>query len=297
MTRPRIVAVTFLGPLVVGAFGCSLFVNLDGYAGSLGSDASPEASEAEASDASDGGHVDAPGDAPSEQVGDAPGETRDAPGVDTGDAGGGEAGCGPDGTSCGDGGVCVGGKCGSCTTKFEPPQAAEPMFPSNAAWFCNGNTNVACSGTPLLDAVLAKDGNEAESQLGSGSQAFTQSIDATGFFSGSTSIPSGSLIQGIQVRIYKWASGTQLVFDSVVQLINGGTGTIGTNMAMTGTAWPATDDVTNYGCANCTWSVAGGLTYADVTAQSFGVRVIAKNTSSTPTAYVDSIAMGITYCH
>jgi hypothetical protein len=296
MTRARVLAVACIGALVFEGVACSLFVNLDGYAGSPGADASPEANDA--SGASEGGQADAPVDAPSEKIGDAPGEARDAPGVDTGDAGDGEAGCGANGNPCGDGGVCVGGKCGTCTTtKYEPPQAAAAFFSSNAPWFCNGNTNVACSGTPLLDAVKATDMNEAESQLGSGSQALTQSIDATGFFSVSPSpVPSGSLIQGVQVRVYKWASGTQLVFDSVVQLVSMGSA-VGTNMPTTTTAWPALEDVTSYGCATCTWSVAGGLTSAEVTDSSFGVRVIAKNTSSAPTAYVDSIAMAITYCH
>ena len=111
------------------------------------------------------------------------------------------------------------------------------------------------------------------------------------------SIPSNATINGVQVTIGRFASGS-VVRDNVVQLIIGGTQT-GNNKAVTGngTDWPtgAANEATRlYGGVSDLWGTA--LTAAQVNASNFGVALVARNTSgNTRTASVDYIQIAVTY--
>ncbi len=274
--------------------GCSLFVSLDGYEGDASTDVQQASSQDAPADApTDGTVVDASADG---AVVDVRADTPDALIPDTGESGG---GCGPDGTACGDGGTCVGGKCGSCTTTtYLPPQAvSSATLGSSACWFCFGPTSTTCC-TPsqLLSGVKSDDGTQVRTDLSTGSMLTSQSIDATGFVS-TGQIPAGALIQGVEVKIYKWESGTCSVIDSTVQLIKGGN-PLGANQPVTSSCWPGSVDFVSYGGPAFSWGVTGGLTDTEVTDPTFGVRLVAKdNISSSTSAYVESIGMAVTYCH
>jgi hypothetical protein len=204
-----------------------------------------------------------------------------------------------DGTACGSAGACVAGTCGTCTTtSYEGPQAvASVALGSTAEWQCPGGSGTPCSGVQLYDYVHAIDGQTASADLSTGSKATSESIDATGFFT-SAIVPAGSFIKGIEVQVYRYESGSCSVADSVVQLVKAGA-TFGSQNKATTACWPQTPpQAATYGCPTCAWGVAGGLSYADVTDSTFGVRLVAKdNAGLATTAYVDALVMAVTSCH
>jgi hypothetical protein len=195
--------------------------------------------------------------------------------------------------------VCVGGACGSCTTTaYERPQAAASSG-SDAQWYCPGTGLTPCTSTLLYNYVHVDDGAAAGCDLSTGADLTSQPIEVTGFFTSAT-VPSGAFIQGVTVQVWRYESGTCSVVDDAVELLKDGAQFGSNNKAATTTCWPqgAPAQAATYGCPTCTWGVTGGISYADVTDSTFGVRLVVQNYTPayTPTAYVDAISMAVTYC-
>lgn len=85
------------------------------------------------------------------------------------------------------------------------------------------------------------------------------------------SIPTDSVISGIEVKIEKnkYAS-TENIEDLVVQLIDNGNNTVGTNYAEIGVNWSTSTTYTIYGGDNDTWGW-DDVTASDINDQDFGV--------------------------
>ena len=147
--------------------------------------------------------------------------------------------------------------------------------------------NITTAGTPYATANLT-------------TSAISKYLQGTNYgFNGSSSIPSGATINGIQVSINRVSSantGGNSVQDNVVSLIKGGnvvTGT-GSNKATT-SSWPTSMGTASYGSTSDTWGTT--WTPADINASNFGVALSVLNQSSfgSRTASVDYIRVTVTY--
>ncbi len=119
--------------------------------------------------------------------------------------------------------------------------------------------------------------------------AVSDYLEATGL---GLDIPSGSQIDGIEVKIERSAeTSTPVVRDEVAQLI-APTGPIGDNKADTTTNWPTTDTVKTYGGSTDTWG--RDWTAAEINSDKFGVRLQVR-TKSLDDARVDHIQIKVYY--
>jgi hypothetical protein len=121
----------------------------------------------------------------------------------------------------------------------------------------------------------------------------SQYLVATGF---GFSIPSNSIINGIQVSIERsdgGTSSTRYIRDNSVKIVKAGSVT-GTEHADTATNWPSSDAYASYGSTTDLWGTT--WTSSDINASNFGVAISAKGSStSTETARIDHIRITITY--
>lgn len=105
-------------------------------------------------------------------------------------------------------------------------------------------------------------------------------------------LPPGSVIDGIEVKIKRYAE-SSAIEDTYVQLLSG-TGAIGWNYADTGVGWP-TGSLTwsdLYGGPTDTWN-----TSFDIATDTIGVQVKVENNDSSNAryAYIDSVQIKIYY--
>lgn len=108
-------------------------------------------------------------------------------------------------------------------------------------------------------------------------------------------IPSTASICGIEVRIERGAGGLLAnVRDNSIRIIKGGTIT-GTEHAVTGSSWPASDGTGTYGSSSDNW----GLTWtpADINSSDFGIAISANlgGLSVLPSARIDHVTIRVWY--
>jgi hypothetical protein len=87
----------------------------------------------------------------------------------------------------------------------------------------------------------------------------------------------------------KKSAGLGNVFDNVLRLVKAGS--LAGNDKASGSIWPGSDTVANYGGAGDTWGLT--LTGADVKASNFGVGFSVRATGGTATAAVDDLPVTI----
>ena len=111
------------------------------------------------------------------------------------------------------------------------------------------------------------------------------------------SIPSGSTIDGIWVRIKRYASHVDSIDDGIVQLRDTG-GPTGDNKARIATGfphWPTSYETVYYGGSTDDWNVSG-LDTDLVNDSSFGIDVVAdSDIASSRTAYIDVVEIRVYY--
>ncbi len=144
----------------------------------------------------------------------------------------------------------------------------------------------------------ANDSSYTTSAIAPGTNSGNSAIlNVTGF---GFSVPSTAIIRGISVSIERKSSsnsGTNSNYlrDNTVQLLKAGTAT-GSNKAATGTSWPTSDGVANYGSGSDAWGST--WTASDVNNANFGAKIIVHNysTNSTSiTASIDYVTITVTY--
>jgi hypothetical protein len=149
--------------------------------------------------------------------------------------------------------------------------------------------------TPIAGTEITNDDNiYAGPQLaGSGASVW---LKATNFGFTSTDIPTGSSIDGFEIEVRQFKSGTIVVASTVVQLVKAGT-VSGSNFGNT-TDWATTETAVTYGSA----TQLGGLswTQSDVTSTNFGMALRITNASSmSPVGgrnrFVDQIRLRVNY--
>ena len=138
--------------------------------------------------------------------------------------------------------------------------------------------------------VTADDTSYAEVIAGPAIGLYTYYLEATNY---GFSIPSDATINGIEVKIGRYASGID-IRDYVVRLVKGGSIT-GDNKAATGTTWPTGGIAeATYGGASALWGTTWA--YSDVNSSNFGVVLSATNDDATaPNTYVDYMQISVTY--
>lgn len=135
--------------------------------------------------------------------------------------------------------------------------------------------------------ITTSNNSDASCSLAKGAE--TEYLIASNF---GFSIPGGSTINGVTVRVERAAQHTTRVEDLEIKLyVNG---SITAQNKASGTDWPISDTTADYGGAADTWGES--LTPTLVNASNFGVAVKAHSvSSSSSTAYVDAISIDITY--
>ncbi len=118
-------------------------------------------------------------------------------------------------------------------------------------------------------------------------------LRVTNFGFTTSDIPSGAIIDGIEVKIEHAANTINLINDSAVYLRKT-SGQVGSNKA-SATFWPTSDAEATYGGAADTWTA--GLVDTDVVSTDFGVDLSAWNDSAVGTegATVDCISVRVYY--
>lgn len=107
------------------------------------------------------------------------------------------------------------------------------------------------------------------------------------------SLPSGAIVDGIEVGVERKASDTDRAKDYAIRLMDDVTEK-GDDKADLVTCWPLSDTNAFYGGAADLWGAS--WTAAQINASTFGIAVRAKNYSaSTVTVYVDTMAIKVTY--
>lgn len=128
---------------------------------------------------------------------------------------------------------------------------------------------------PLVGTECLNDDNiYAGTQLaGSGVSVW---LKATNFGFTSTDIPAGSTIDGFEVEVRQFKSGTIVVSNTAVRLVKANA-VVGTSFGNT-TDWATTETVVNYGGT----TQLGGTSWvqSDVVASNFGVAISITNASS-----------------
>lgn len=104
-------------------------------------------------------------------------------------------------------------------------------------------------------------------------------------------IPAGNSIMGISVNIERNASSANSIRDNVVQLLKNNVA-VGNNKAVTGTSWPTTDAVVQYGDASDLW----GTTWDASDFSNTKLRIQAlNNATSLATANIDFVSFTVYY--
>lgn len=149
--------------------------------------------------------------------------------------------------------------------------------------------------TPLSGTEVTNDDNiYAGPQLaGSGTSNW---LKATNFGFTSTDIPVGSSIDGFEIEVRQFKSGTIVVSSTTIKLVKAGT--VSGNDFGTAGDWATTETVVNYGSA----TQLGGLswTQSDVVSTNFGIALSIVNAFSTSPVgarnrFVDQIRMRVNY--
>jgi hypothetical protein len=137
--------------------------------------------------------------------------------------------------------------------------------------------------------VTADDSNYATASLGI--NVISYYLKATDY---DFTIPTNATITGIEVKIGRFASGSNDIRDYEVRLVKGGSVT-GDNKADTGTTWPTGSPAeVTYGSSSELWGTT--WSYSDINATNFGVALAAKNFAATaPMAEVDYMKITVTY--
>ena len=137
--------------------------------------------------------------------------------------------------------------------------------------------------------VTANDNNYANSSINK--YKSSEALNATNY---GFSIPSNAIINGVQVAIGRYGSGSNSLQDNSVKLIVGGS-TQGNNNGDQSTFWPTSGTPANYGSTSDLWG--NSLTPAQINDPNFGVALVVdnNNNSGSRTAYVDYIEITVTY--
>ena len=138
---------------------------------------------------------------------------------------------------------------------------AGPRYAGTAADGANGR---ACSWTNPTNAQ-DNDTNTAATCTLTGNNKTTNDLRLTNFGFTAEEIPSGSVIDGVEVEV-EWNDGTTIT-DNLVQLTKNGTTGVGDNNAQSTTQ--STKQIRTYGSATNTWNAS--LTQSDVISSNFGV--------------------------
>ncbi len=145
------------------------------------------------------------------------------------------------------------------------------------------------SGWTSSSNIVSSNGSDASVTLGS--SATSANLDATNF---GFSIPSTATILGITATVERAASSTTRIQDNHVQLLKAGSTTGITDKPATGVYWPTSDANRTYGSGTDLWGTT--WTPAQVNASNFGLRLQARNTTTTSTtATVDYVEITVTY--
>lgn len=157
--------------------------------------------------------------------------------------------------------------------------------------------STAAFGTLAGTEVSADDGTDAVSRPGNGTGNATNSLSARNFGFTSSDIPSGAVIDGVEIRIRKrtaLSTGTD-ARDLLLQLINHSAATsadrLGSNQSAGG-AWTTTETLVTHGGASDLWGGNSAvITQALVTSSAFGVHIRAEATNAGETVftYVDLV--------
>jgi hypothetical protein len=137
--------------------------------------------------------------------------------------------------------------------------------------------------------VTANDNNYANSSINK--NKFSEALNATNY---GFSIPSNAIINGVEVAIGRYGSGSNSLQDNSVKLIVGGS-TQGNNNGDQSTFWPTSGTPANYGSTSDLWG--NSLTPAQINDPNFGVALVVdnNNNSGSRTAHVDYIEVTVTY--
>lgn len=119
----------------------------------------------------------------------------------------------------------------------------------------------------------------------------TDFLRITNFGFTASDIPSGSLINGIEVSIERAETNTGSGNDRTI-ILRKTSGQIGDNKA-TATTWPSTDNTANYGGATDTWNA--GLLDSDIVSADFGIDISANRASGSVSFRVDYVSIAVTY--
>jgi hypothetical protein len=188
--------------------------------------------------------------------------------------------------------ICQGGSGALLATsacRAESPVNAGPSFPSSGV---NAGTGTAW-GNP--GNVVSNNNSSATVQGTSGGNVTSQSLNATGF---NFTLPANATIVGIQASVSRNRSGSAIAGearDNTLKLIKAGSA-VGTNKAATGTNWPTSETVANYGTASDLWGTTWAV--ADVNASNFGLSFVVDVTAGgfgSRVANVDYVQLTVTY--
>jgi len=141
--------------------------------------------------------------------------------------------------------------------------------------------------------VTADDGNYASATIGTnGASKQTYVLRATNF---TFAVPTGAIIDGVKVEIERYANVASTLQDYFVQLTKDGTTRVGSNKADTGTWWPTSATIKQYGNATDLWGT--NWTVAEINASTFGVHfaVNKPESGSGRVAYADFIRITVYY--
>ena len=169
-------------------------------------------------------------------------------------------------------------------TALNPPSGTVATTPESFPL-----VGTAASGNPNWSNptnALTSNSVYASCNVGNGNQS--QYLYLNNFF-GSAPIPTAAVIDGIRVKLRKYATGT--VTDSRVQL-NYGNNSQGNSKTISGN-WPTTATTYTYGTSTDLWGAT--LTPSVVNSPSFGIRVRVNGNSNNAIAYVDFASMIIDY--
>src|SRR3990172_8996202 len=167
----------------------------------------------------------------------------------------------------------------AATTPHDPTSAVQDTSKGVAAWL---NYTYVFSSNDAF-ATFTTNINDRTAYL----------IKATGF-NFSSDVPSGNIIDGIEVRVKRHSLTASTFVDGNVLIVKGNTPQ-GTDHADTATFWPTADAYKTYGGATDTWGVS--WTADDIRAANFGVAFTATHKGTlNARAYVDHIQI-IVYHH
>jgi len=142
--------------------------------------------------------------------------------------------------------------------------------------------------------VLIDDSSYATTTIGSGQSEYLYVWDF-GF-----SIPSGATIDGVEVRLWRYAAAANVVYDSDVRLIDKSAAValdwlIGNDGSLAG-YWPTSDQYATHGGASDTWGLdSSTLNESLVNSSDFGFAVSVDEDPGNSTAYVTRVQVRIHY--